>query len=543
MFNVRRVFAALPSLLLLIGGVGPASAQLPTCTDNVYFGDSPGRIRVLTGGEFTLSLPVTTDGYAVGGSAKWIHKKGGTVITQPTVNFTYDPSDLPSHTVTPTAAHRGHDNLMRVETTLTRQGNPNQSVESGCEEAPFTVQNAPTGNAGGPYSGIIGQAVSFTGAGTVDELYSDNKTPSFFWNFGDGATSTMQSPQHTYNAPGSYPVTLTVSDGFFTANSSTTATISAPGGTFSFENASYSVGELGRVGAVITRGGGSQDSATVTVTSSNLTAQSGPDYVGGTWNVSFGSGVVSQTVSVDIAADTIDENDEQFRLTITSASGPAGVYVGSPNQATVTITDDDPLPLVALSASAPQIAETGGAATVTASLSTPSGRDVTVALAFSGSAATTDYSKSASSIVIPAGQSSGSITLSSVHDTIDESNETVVVDIASATNATEDGVQSRTVTILDDDVTPKPGTPSLSITGVGCDWFSLSWTAASYATSYQLQRTRNLSTWSTVYSGSARSRTDYVPLPGTYYYQVRACNSSGCSAYSATRSARTACTE
>lgn len=33
---------------------------------------------------------------------------------------------------------------------------------------------------------------------------------SWSWNFGDGATSTLQNPSHTYNTPGTYNVTLTV---------------------------------------------------------------------------------------------------------------------------------------------------------------------------------------------------------------------------------------------------------------------------------------------------------------------------------------------
>jgi PKD repeat protein len=36
---------------------------------------------------------------------------------------------------------------------------------------------------------------------------------SWQWSFGDGTTSTSQNPDHTYGSPGSYDVTLTVSDG------------------------------------------------------------------------------------------------------------------------------------------------------------------------------------------------------------------------------------------------------------------------------------------------------------------------------------------
>jgi hypothetical protein len=49
-----------------------------------------------------------------------------------------------------------------------------------------------------------------TGDGTV--IFSDDSEngSSWFWNFGDGATSEDQSPEHTYSSPGVYLVTLTV---------------------------------------------------------------------------------------------------------------------------------------------------------------------------------------------------------------------------------------------------------------------------------------------------------------------------------------------
>jgi hypothetical protein len=38
-------------------------------------------------------------------------------------------------------------------------------------------------------------------------------TYSFFWDFGDGTSSTLPSPLHEYKIAGSYPVTLTIRDG------------------------------------------------------------------------------------------------------------------------------------------------------------------------------------------------------------------------------------------------------------------------------------------------------------------------------------------
>ncbi len=58
-------------------------------------------------------------------------------------------------------------------------------------------------------------AFSFTGetTGTVD--FTDNSTnspTSWAWDFGDGNTSTMQNPQHTYAVFGAYNVCLTVTN-------------------------------------------------------------------------------------------------------------------------------------------------------------------------------------------------------------------------------------------------------------------------------------------------------------------------------------------
>lgn len=56
---------------------------------------------------------------------------------------------------------------------------------------------------------------------------------SYSWNFGDGATSTVQNPTHTYSAAGNFSVILTVKDrNSSTASASVTVTVSA-GSTYS----------------------------------------------------------------------------------------------------------------------------------------------------------------------------------------------------------------------------------------------------------------------------------------------------------------------
>jgi len=58
-------------------------------------------------------------------------------------------------------------------------------------------------------AGDIPLAVNFSSTGSTD---LDGSIASYFWDFGDGATSTSQNPQHTYTVPGKYVATLTVTD-------------------------------------------------------------------------------------------------------------------------------------------------------------------------------------------------------------------------------------------------------------------------------------------------------------------------------------------
>lgn len=84
------------------------------------------------------------------------------------------------------------------------------------------VNQAPTANAGGPYSGSPGSAISFNGSGSSDP---DGNILSWDWDFGDGSTGSGATPAHTYAAAGDYTVTLVVTDDSGTR--STTATTQA----------------------------------------------------------------------------------------------------------------------------------------------------------------------------------------------------------------------------------------------------------------------------------------------------------------------------
>ena len=84
----------------------------------------------------------------------------------------------------------------------------------------------PVANAGGPYAGVAGQAVSFDGSGSRDP---DGDSLTFAWTFGDGGSAVGSTPSHRYTAPGQFTVVLTVSDGRGgIATATTSATITPP---------------------------------------------------------------------------------------------------------------------------------------------------------------------------------------------------------------------------------------------------------------------------------------------------------------------------
>ena len=53
----------------------------------------------------------------------------------------------------------------------------------------------------------VGQNIQFT-----DRTETDNIKTAFLWTFGDGTTSTLQNPVKSYSTPGTYQVTLRITD-------------------------------------------------------------------------------------------------------------------------------------------------------------------------------------------------------------------------------------------------------------------------------------------------------------------------------------------
>jgi len=89
--------------------------------------------------------------------------------------------------------------------TLTVEGSYSYCAD--VDTATVEVISTVSGNANGPYEGIVGIPVAFEGSA------SGGVPPyKFYWSFGDNAFSHLQNPDHVYDKPGYYIVSLKVTD-------------------------------------------------------------------------------------------------------------------------------------------------------------------------------------------------------------------------------------------------------------------------------------------------------------------------------------------
>ena len=215
----------------------------------------------------------------------------------------------------------------------------------------------------------------------------------------------------------------------------------------------------------------------VNVAAADGTAVAPGDYNATSGTVTISAGGTTTTIAVTIVDDAIDEPDETFTVTLSSPSGAAISSIGG--TATVTILDNDPLPVLSIADAS--VAENAGSVSLTISLNAVSGRDVSVqyATADGTAKAGSDYSGVASTTAtIAAGTTSKTVSFTILDDAVYEGNEAFFVNLSDAVWATiNDG--SATVTIVDDEL--PPGVISYNSTvdvQLNADGIDVTWTSA-----------------------------------------------------------------
>ena len=193
---------------------------------------------------------------------------------------------------------------------------------------------------------------------------------------------------------------------------------------------------------------------------SDGSATDGQDYTGQNGTATITAGSTSTTVDVPVLDDTVHEGDETFSLDL---SNPVNGQ-GSPS-GTATISDDDGAPDVSIS-DANVVEGNSGTADLTfdVTLSNASSSDVSVDYATSDSTATvgSDYTAASGTLTIPAGDTSGTITVHAKGDTTYEADETLTVTLSRLVGGGSITNDTATGTIRNDD--KQPSTVSAKVT-------------------------------------------------------------------------------
>ena len=227
----------------------------------------------------------------------------------------------------------------------------------------------------------------------------------------------------------------------------------------SINDVSLTEGNSGTKNAVFTVNLSSASTQTVKVNyaTANGTAVAGSDYTATSNTVTFAPGQTSQTISVPVIGDTITEANETFTVNLTT---PTNATISDAQGVGTIVNDDVAAVLPQLSINDVSLTEGNSGtsnAVFTVKLSTPSTQTIKVnyATANGTAVAGSDYTATSNTLTFAPGQTSQTISVPVIGDTITEANETFTVNLSTPTNATISDAQG-VATILDND-SPQQG--------------------------------------------------------------------------------------
>jgi len=109
--------------------------------------------------------------------------------------------------------------------TLTVTDNDNNEASDSSLVNISVGNQAPIAKINGPFNEFANTSISFSSNGSLDH---DGTIVSYYWDFGDGNSSTLANPSHTYQTAGTFPVELTVTDNDNTPGSVITSAVIKP---------------------------------------------------------------------------------------------------------------------------------------------------------------------------------------------------------------------------------------------------------------------------------------------------------------------------
>jgi hypothetical protein len=163
------------------------------------------------------------------------------------------------------------------------------------------------------------------------------------------------------------------------------------------------------------------------------------------------AGTMGATIQVTITDDALDEPNETIALALDT---PGNATLGIAAQSFV-IQDNDEPPTVSFEATSVEVTEAAVVVNANVVLSAVSGRQINVQFTVGGSASNPgDYTVTASPLQIPPNTLAVPIAITVVNDNTDEPNETVVLTLTNANNASLVAPTGFTLTIADDNDAP-----------------------------------------------------------------------------------------
>jgi YVTN family beta-propeller protein len=253
----------------------------------------------------------------------------------------------------------------------------------------------------------------------------------------------------------SSPTNATIADG----QGIGTISDNDPAPNISINNATFIEGDSGTTVAifVVSLSAPSGNTVTVPYSTSDGTAIAGTDYSSTSGTLTFDPGVTTMTVNVPVVGDILDEDDETLFVNI---ANPQNGTIAD-GQAVGTIIDDDPPPALSINDPAVTEGDSGTTtATFTVSLSAASGKLVTVSYTTTSGTATegSDYLFAFNPITFNPGETEKAISITVNGDTNVEFDETFLVVLVGAVNATILDLHGQGTILNDDLITLSPAT-------------------------------------------------------------------------------------
>ena len=433
-----------------------------TATAGTDYTAVPSTAGSIAAGQLSVTLPVSVlgDVLSEGNETVVLALSGISNANVATLSGTgtINDDDVAQISISDAGLTEGDSGSQNLQFTVSRSGN------GGAFSVDFATSNA-TATAGSDYTSSTG-TLSFTANGAPSQVINVPITGESLVEVAETFTVTLSNVVSTLG-------TAAIDDG------SGTGTITDnDSATVQFAPTSLSQSEAtSPMAFTVTLTNPVQSGVTVTANSTPGTATAADFTAITNATVTFPpNSSTAQTVNVVINNDALDENDEQFTLTLSGLVATGNVTLPlSTATATGTIQDDDATPTLSVANVAQPEGNASNTLTFTASLSAVSGRDVTFTRATQdGTAVSTapnaDFVALPSALVtIPAGTQSVPIPVTINGDTNFEGDQSFALNLTSIVNATP-GSLSATGTLQDDDQQPTTTTitsddPDASLVG------------------------------------------------------------------------------